>query len=499
MAVKTQMKAYDFHESLGVNIAFSNAFYWDNQAIGTTLNSAVTAMKYIGCRRVRDLIWNTSYYNPASGIGSWPTLVANYGPNPPLKINFVVDGILAAPHNTSTWGQFAWTAWNQQALISGFAGTYGPNIESIECPSQINNTGITFHGPVDQSDQTSSYVTNAPAWALAVWNWVHSQSNLQNVKIVGPSVVPVGGFIDYSTWNVSANVDYGNMQLYPGSGQQPDALDTTYSYKTEGTGSIAGQNNGGQWTPSGAKPPSISEIGFHSPLDTTDYCSDLAQAKLMVNALCDLNARGGYRMYTYQLSDGANDPGGLLTGGNHYGLFHYDWTPKTSAQAFNRIYGMVNDMANGAGFIASSYPTVTVTPSPFNNASQSGQQLTLAKSDGSFVIVVWNEPQIYNSTGHTDLSPTAFNVSVNWGNNVAYTILDPVTGTTSSGTAIAITVPLQGYAKFIKIAAASTGGGTGGTGGTGTGGTGAITPPSVGTVTSPSPNNQSPGGHVKII
>ena len=154
--------------------------------------------------------------------------------------------------------------------------------------------------------------------------------------------------------------------------------------------------------------------------------------------------------YLYQLQDGGTDPGGSNPE-LHYGLFHADGTPKLAATAIHNLTSLLADTGTQAQAFAPATLQYSVSGLP-----ASGNQNLLEKSDGTFDLVLWAEPQIWNTTTNQENTITPASVTVSLSQTYkSINVYDPLFGTAPIATYTntnALKVSLADHPLIISIA-----------------------------------------------
>ena len=408
--------------TFGVNVHFNDNNYRNLQAVADALN-------IIGFSRVRSSCVN------AAEVAAWKELAKKTAPYFPagLQADVLIGGYLNAPD--VTWA-------SQQALVPQIIDL----VESIEGPNEINNysVGNGTHGPDDKTDQTTKFAANSTAWAKAIYDWRKSTPSLAKVKLLAPSIA-TGDPEEYAKLpNIAAYVDAGNVHFYAGNGRQPSNF---------GGGNFAAICRWYRITATPDKPLALTEWGQTTAGKLGQGgCDEATQAKYILNQLFDAASLGVYRAYIYQLIDGTpdGDPSGDGGAESHFGIFDYHWRVKPAAQALANIKNLLADTTTD--FIP-KIPAYSV--SGLNNAGAAGSSLSISKSDGSTFIVVWNEPQIWDSKTNKPMTPATNAVTVNFGGEYVYQVYDPLIGldAMSAGSASTIKVNVAGSPIMIQIRA----------------------------------------------
>jgi hypothetical protein len=363
----------------------------------------------------------------------------------------------------------------QTAMIDQFA----KHVVAIEGPNETNGASTENFSDLGSNNVSSFCNSQYQNMCAGISNWLSNDSNFagpggpyingRKIPFVAGSLT--GQVADFQTaGNVSQYCDFGPLHNYP--------VQCPFNSAVSGGGSVEQWYDMSRQYLVPGKPCVPSEIGHHTnPLDGSDWITETAQAKMLLNAWCDILASGAPFFTTYNLMDSAAYVGGLNTDQDNYGLLHSDGTSKVSARAISTIMSLLGDQSNFS-FMPQSYPSVSVTG--LTNTGTMGGVLTVAKSDGSFWVVIWNEPQVITGTQGSDMTPVDCYVTVNFGANYEWTIYDPLNqssdmngftpqatvnamatqGTTpiSSGTGTSVggqSLNILGYPKLVKLVAAS--------------------------------------------
>ena len=127
---------------------------------------------------------------------------------------------------------------------------------------------------------------------------------MSRVKLLAPTIAS-GDPGDYAKLpDVSPYVDSGDFHFYAGDGREPSNF---------GGGNFAAIADWYRAAASPARPVSISEWGQTTASKPGQGgCDEATQARYVLNQVCDVQAKGLYRAYLYQLMDdtGDGDPTG---------------------------------------------------------------------------------------------------------------------------------------------------------------------------------------------
>nr|WP_240161031.1 calcium-binding protein [Burkholderia sp. Ax-1719] len=282
------------------------------------------------------------------------------------------------------------------------------SVAAIEGLNEVDNFPVPYKG------------LTGTAAGLAVqreiYRRVHSEPQL-----AGVAVYDLTGF-DPKPVDTRANAaDYTNMHIYPQNGEQP-------SYNA----------NGDKFMPPAIelfkkfqRPNVITEFGYFS-LPQSGWLmigvDEQTQAKGILNGYMDAAAAGVARTYAYELLDQKPDTQGKENE-MHYGFFRNDNSPKPVAHAVRNLTTILNASAlprAGADKRGAPPPAYTLSGLPV-----SGNSLLLQKEDGRFVLVLWDETQIWNRATGTPITNPAADVELDIGANASSVVIyDPLVSAT---------------------------------------------------------------------
>jgi len=263
------------------------------------------------------------------------------------------------------------------------------DLEYIEGPNEVDiNTKNTFEG-----------MTGIPAGVAVqqlLYPMVKNDPSLSKIPVLAMTIghPSVENSSEANVGDLANSADYGNVHVYPLNGSSPYA--TLARIVAETT-----------YTP--GKPFVATETGYPTAVDgptlfTANSVSEEVQAKYLLDEAFDAFDLGIVKTYMFQLIDDQCDPY-FTTGEMHYGFFRCDNTPKPVAVGFHNLQTILHD-ANSA---AASF-----TPEPLHYSI--GQWLTtsssdvrkfhtlLQKADGTYELILWGEPTLWNNAAHLEIS-----------------------------------------------------------------------------------------------
>lgn len=284
--------------------------------------------------------------------------------------------------------------------------TLSPWIASVEGPNEVNVTPVRYDG--------KSGAAAVPALQHALYAMVKQDPALHAIPVVSFSVAQGGNFADYGA---NADADFANVHAYAEFGVPPfwmlkPVIDSVVT------------------TP--GRPFVVTEIGNYTLNDSKSGVSEHVQAAWLLDTLLDTFRLGAHATYVYELQDERADKTGHDSE-QHYGLFTFDGRAKQSAEALRKLTTILRD-PKPANRNATP-PSFTIPDNPADVFST-----ILARSDGSFDLVLWAEPEIWDRDRHADKPAAPRTIAVKFEQPLArVAIYDPMVSTTVASTAADVT------------------------------------------------------------
>ncbi|WP_342108368.1 carbohydrate-binding domain-containing protein [Methylobacterium sp. SI9] len=281
--------------------------------------------------------------------------------------------------------------------IHAFVVAHPGSVTGIEGPNEVNNFPITYRG--------LSGTVAAQAYQQDLYAAVKADPVLKGI--------PVLSFTDFPVSKAASDAD--NIHFYDKIGGQPRA-------------SISGAAADAQAVDPG-KPVAITELGYQTSIpagvaNNWEGVDENTQAKLILNSVLDYAQLQTGKLYLYQLLDAYSDPQNTNIE-NHFGLFRLDNTPKPAATALHNLTTILSDSGSDASQFNPGGLAYSLSGMP-----SSAYSLLTQKSDSSYQIVVWNEPDIWNEQTHQPITIASSPVTVQLDQVFSTVqIFDPVSGT----------------------------------------------------------------------
>lgn len=354
------LRAADVVDSIGVNlhIAYSDTAY-------AAVDRVRAALAYAGIGHVRNLL-QSHIGEPAAAVH-----LEAFARTSNVRFAFV-----ATDPDLTRAG-----SW-----LAGFATRFPGRIAAVEGPNEVD------HWPIGYAGLTGREA--AVRYQRDLYALVHADRALAGAVVYGATGLGGG-----SPEDLSAVMDFGNEHPYPRNGAPP-------------SGHLLVEIEGTHRALAPGRPMVITETGYptlvgHPEISFgRDGVSEDVQARYLLDLLLDFRKAGVARTYFYELMDEKPDPSGRSIE-QHYGVFNGDGTPKKAATALHNLTMLLKDGGRRAGTFEPVPLGVTVSGLP-----ESGATMTLAKEDGSYQVVVWAEPPIWDAAAGRPIVPAAHAVDV---------------------------------------------------------------------------------------
>jgi len=243
------------------------------------------------------------------------------------------------------------------------------SLESLEGPNEYDASG------------DPEWVSRLTDYQRQLYQKAKSTPTLAQLPVLGPSPTigrqsMVG---DLSQW-----MDYGNFHYYP-AGERPL---TSFDQVLASARSV-----------SSTKPLMATETGYQTGLQSTQQVptSEAAAATYLPRTYLDYFKQGIKRTYLYELVDEWADPSNSEA---NYGLLRTDFTEKPAATGLRNLMGLLHDDARVV-------PTGEDVGYTLSGDLTDVDHLLLKKSDGTHVLLLWQNARVWDPATRTDLPAPA--------------------------------------------------------------------------------------------
>ena len=368
-----RMRSVDFVATLGVNTHIGSDPYNDPALLASMLS-------YLGIVNVRQ----------SSPIGSAAMSNLQALGQRGAKIDLIING--GGP--VSLPGAMA----SVNKLAPYLNAVEGVN-EAVIYPIQYNRLGGVDAAAALQKDLYAAVKANPALEKASIYMFT--------LGGIDPGAFP-------SLSDLSAYTDYANIHSYPPHGLRPCFV-------------IHAAIDGGR-TDAPSKPVVITETGFYTLQRSVGWggVSETIQANYLLDLVLDEAAAGVSRTYLYDLVDDGPDPQ-QVNQEDHFGLFHNDGSPKLAATAFHNLTTLLTDTKTSSRSFPKSDFLFSALGVLYN---YTGNTMLFQKGDGTNIVAVWNEEQLWNPDTQTATPVQHFPVAVDLQNTYGTVLVyDPTLGT----------------------------------------------------------------------
>lgn len=361
-------RADDFRAMLGVNI---HVVYWDT-SYGKFSRSLAADLAYLGIKHVRDGSSDKETFD------TYRKLIADG-----IRFDWII--------NPSSFNPLPRQLKLIGALAAGTDSLEGPNETDID--RKFRYAGQVFPaGTVSLLRDIRAGIRGSLA-SLPLAN--ASLANWANIASLGDQ---------------SSIVDLANAHVY-----RPRGLPIA---------TVAHEAMRNAQANASGKPVIWTEMGYSTAVDEPEDSGvdEITQAKQLLSGLFDAWVLRVGRVYIYELLDERTELA-RLDREAHFGLFRVDNTPKPAATALHKL---ANELHSKPGIPELGSLAYSLTGLP-----TSAQHTLLQRSDGSMLIVLWNEPRIWDGLAHKPIAVPAVSAILHIGGAGARSLrhYDPLSDT----------------------------------------------------------------------
>lgn len=367
--------AETFDELIGVNVhmGYDWTLYNDVALVESDL-------AYLGVNHVRDELLNFSNQT------TYQQLAADG-----IKFDFILPTYTGSP-NTTNVPQFI-------SMVAALEQAYPGSVTAIEGSNEVNIWPVSYDGGTTLADDA--------LLQQALYAAVQADPSLSGIPVYNLTLAYTDPTQYAQLGNLSASANDANSHAYLNDAQPPEySMSVSLPYAQLDAPGL---------------PTVITETGYETNAsDNYSGVDPTVQAKLTLDELLDAFKDGVSQTYLYELLD---------EGGQYFGLFNADGSPKVAATAIHNLTTILADPGGTSTFTPGSLSyAVTGLPATSNNFD--GNRLLLEKSTGTFDLMLWAEAQIWNPTTESEVVAPSETTTVDFGQtqNVVL-VFDPLQGT----------------------------------------------------------------------
>ena len=297
-----------------------------------------------------------------------------------------------------------------------FARAHPNSLVVLEGPNEINNWPIAYNGLTGV--KAAIAFTNALAAGAA-----------GDPALAGAAIYDFTG--SWRTAETSADAaGFTNIHPYPQRGAQP------FDWLKQAVQGAAVLGKG----------LVITEAGYTTATGQSAFegVDPQTQAKLTLNLLADARLLGASRTFLYQLGD----MGAAGSADSGFGLFNAQLQAKPVATAIHNLTAILADPGGQAGSFATHGLDYTLSGLPAGAHS-----LLAEKSNGTYELLVWAEPGIWDEAADRPIAAARAEVTVRLGGSAWMAIYDPLVSANplASATGSSIAVSVSDHVMVVEI------------------------------------------------
>lgn len=268
------------------------------------------------------------------------------------------------------------------------------------------------------------WVPEVTDWQHGIWDAAHANPVTADLPILSPALAFKWNYADLG--NLTPWADFANAHMYPGGHRPSNEIAAI-------TRALLESING--------KPVITTEAGYHNAVGAESshpgVPEDVAGVYLP-RLLLEHVARGGHRMYSYELIDSFDDPG-RTNPEAHFGLLRHDLTPKPAYTSMKTLLALLADP--GPAFDPGA---LAVAADGFPGDAR---YLLTQKRNGAFVLLLWRDASLFDPAAETYQSVTPSDVTLRLEEPADLTVQRPSdpahVATTTRGTSLPMQLDAQ--------------------------------------------------------
>ena len=429
-------RAQDVVNAIGVA---THIDYLNSGSAYANTASVLSALQWLGVHEIRD---DLPVFPPGDQRLVPYTTMFNAG----FKMSLVIPGpvtfapyatLMDAAHDnldrlaTRYPGKiFAVEGQNEPYLPLNTPGTY--TYKGLSGPPAVARNQIDLYAMVNGD----ALLSGIPVWEFSLASPPYKNLQYREVYAADSTVV--------------TSFDVASVGLYGGVWsplfQMKQQIVYPYDAVLSGASVISGPYSGAM----AGRPEGVKETGLtasNPPILSLGISDYTTQAKMLPSTLMDGLKLGAIHENIYELADVYADPASNHTG-YHFGLFDHSMNPKPGAYAVKNLLAHLVDNSSNATTFTTTMLNIGVSgfpiTDPIPHVVASGSAMGVETADGTYKIMVWWEPLLWNATtGTPEPAAPVEHVTVGLGKVCASTsIYDPTDNTTIAGPSNTQVIPI---------------------------------------------------------
>lgn len=317
----------------------------------------------------------------------------------------------------------------------------------------VNVVGAQNISAIESANEYNNPRNNRPNWAYelrAFQKWLHdvvrASPQLDAVPLVAPSLWErlVGDYTRLG--NLQPHVDKGCLHYYT-AGRRPTLVRSRAQTRD---GECAGDHSMADALKEARilapnKPLWITEFGYpvagpKLPLSPF-FISEAAAAKYLLRGLLDAFAEGVEKIYIYLLLDDLH-----RSPPRYHGLINGSFSPRRTFYALRNFMSLFVDGGSQLSAPALDYRVT--------NAGRGIKRQLFQKSDGTFLLTMYQDVDSYDRTTHRDIETAPIAVRINLAQLCSIEVISPTISALPTHTlpvARTLTVPVGDHVTVVKV------------------------------------------------
>jgi len=323
-------------------------------AVGVDVHLGLPGLSYADFPRVETLLVHLGVHHVRTALPRSPT-PRFYGEVKDLAARGIRTDLILGSAGAPKGGSASLTpVATEIARID--ANGLAPALDAIEGPNEWDSRG------------GATWATQVRNYQIQLYHSVKSDSQLQAIPVIGPSVANIDDASELG--DLSGSLDYGNIHPYPRGDQPLSRLQTQQA---------------GEHPVSGSKPVMATEAGYQTAVNGSGLqppVSPATQAVYLSWLYPAFASAHVARTYVYELLDDRKDPT-LSVEESNFGIVTASGVSKPAYPAIQNLLAVT-----GAATPSSAIDT-SDDPVHLSSGTDAPSHLIVRRADGAWVVLLW--------------------------------------------------------------------------------------------------------------